>query len=744
MITLKIQSWGGERTEAGVFRLRACPGEYCVGCRIPRPASFGRGPLSENPRGYVTNKPLQEEPDKKTATLPKELSEFLLELSIGVHRYTMYPPGHPSLVPVAETVLSKLLDALGETRFLSIGVAQDQLVLEGVATESRHPVLQELARRLHGHQLASVTFRAGTGPHELIEFLQALSKEPDREVEPIGLSPPETFPSWENIRLAPVGYDQLKLQDDEGASATSRKNRAMELWLGLARSAMVTDEGEDFANLPEGRDLARSIDSRVARKGYDEVVVDYLHRLAEELQGQEGREAEAIRKQVDALIGGLDENTLARLVEMGGDRSNRTRFLLSATQGLALQSVMRIVKSAASSPEQNISHSLGRLLSKLSVHADKGVPPVRVGANVALRESVEELIRNWELEDPNPSQYTLILDGLSRSEALSRMRKEEAEDTVAGAVRLLQMSTEVELWGPTVEKAAMDLMEAGEAGTLLELYLGTPARGPFGQAMTKFLVEGGYVQAIFSDAALDEEMLKSVGRRLGPGSISALMDTLCESDSRSARRRAFDALAGFGSTIEESLLERLEDSRWYVVRNMLALAQRLPGIPEGMDPGAFTNHEDERVRREAFPLAFRDPRLRERALVDGLLDVDDRVVWMALSELQGSIPEGLVPVVVERIVKEIPDTELQVMGIRALGGSDSAMALDCLLEACDGGRSVLGKQKLLPTSPQLMAALGVLTRRWADDPQAKKILSAARRSKDPEVRRLMVGTGEVR
>jgi hypothetical protein len=97
--------------------------------------------------------------------------------------------------------------------------------------------------------------------------------------------------------------------------------------------------------------------------------------------------------------------------------------------------------------------------------------------------------------------------------------------------------------------------------------------------------------------------------------------------------------------------------------------------------------------------------------------------------------------VVERIVKEPLAEELQVMGIRALGGSPSPLALECLMEVCDGGRSVLGKQRLLPASPQVVAALGVLAERWSDDPRAGGFLSAARKSKDPEIRAALPDRG---
>jgi len=99
----------------------------------------------------VSQTPPPGDSPSQSAALSRELSELLLELSIGVHRYAMYPPTHPSLLPAAENIIGRLGEIFMERRSLSIGVAQDQLVIEGVATESKHPVLRDLAKRLHGH-----------------------------------------------------------------------------------------------------------------------------------------------------------------------------------------------------------------------------------------------------------------------------------------------------------------------------------------------------------------------------------------------------------------------------------------------------------------------------------------------------------------------------------------------------------------------------------------------------------------
>ena len=113
--------------------------------------------------------------ENKQAALSQELSEFLVELSMAVHRYAMYPPGHPSLAPAVAGVVGRLSELFESRPAISIGVAQRQLVIEGVATDSLDPVLSDLARRLHGHHLGALSFARGTNTHELEEVLELLA-----------------------------------------------------------------------------------------------------------------------------------------------------------------------------------------------------------------------------------------------------------------------------------------------------------------------------------------------------------------------------------------------------------------------------------------------------------------------------------------------------------------------------------------------------------------------------------------
>jgi len=66
----------------------------------------------------------------------------------------MYPEGHPSLEPAAAGVIRRADLLFVDRATISSASPANQLVIEGVATDPKHPVLRELAGRLHRHTWA--------------------------------------------------------------------------------------------------------------------------------------------------------------------------------------------------------------------------------------------------------------------------------------------------------------------------------------------------------------------------------------------------------------------------------------------------------------------------------------------------------------------------------------------------------------------------------------------------------------
>lgn len=674
-------------------------------------------------------------PGPSHSTLSRELGEFLIELSIALHKHSMYPQGHPSLQPAAAGVLRRLVQLLRARGTLSLGVARHQLIIEGVATDSKHPVLSELAGRLHRHHLGAVSFARGIEGGELEEALRMLSSEPGRGVEAIGLGPRDLIPHWDHVKLHPMTYDKLELLDDDGNPVGSKAERAKsaQLWIGLARAALAGGvEDDDAASELKEAVVAEAINAHERGAAYDQVIVGYLLQIAEELKTAGGREAMELRKRTSRMIAELRPETLQRLVDMGGNFAQRHKFVLDATHGMAVDAVIDIVRAAATSSHQTMSHSLVRMLSKLAAHAEQGSALARPLADAALRDQVEQLMSGWQLDDPNPGAYGKALQEMSRAGPIFAT----APDAVFAPEdeRLVEMALEIDATGPIVWGAVDRMVSGDQFSRLLELLEGAPAGSVTATTIRNRIFNVEAVARILAEPQPDFPLVDRLIQGVGVAAAAPLLDALATADVRAVRRALLDRLGKMGESFVPELLPRLKDQRWYVVRNLLALLDDLPTLPAGFSPAAFRVHPDARVRRQALKLELKHPTEREHALLAALADRDPQTLQMALMAIQTDCPPSTVPLLLQHARNDSLPSEDRVLAIKALGRSGAPEALLVLVDLTDGGRTLLGRAKLPAKSPELLAALQALAAGWGTDDRATAVLARAAQSADADVR----------
>ena len=683
-------------------------------------------------------------PSGERATLSRDLADFLIELSIALHKHAMYPEGHPSLAPAAAGVTRRAELLLEDRTTLSLGVARQQLVIEGVATDPKHPVLAELAARLHRHHLGAVTFRRGVETAEVASVLKTLAVDAERSGQPLGLGAPERLRAWAHAQLHPLTYERLELVEED-APASERGARAAQLWVGLARAALTAQAGNDDQPTPtEPAVIARAIDEhpRTDAAAYDQVIVGYLLQIAEELKTAGSADAVALRRRTSRLIRALKPETLRRLVDMGGDFTQRRKFVHDATDGMAVDAVLEIVRAAADSSHQTISHSLVRMLSKLAAHAEGGAPEVRPQADAALRDQVRRLLEGWTLTDPNPDAYGAALQRMARA---APARAATGGEYATEPDRIVAMALEVDTVNAHVLGAADRVAQEGRLGRLLDALAEVPeSQGAASQVWAR-LATADVVRQLAMREPVDFKTLERLVPRVGLLAAAPLLDALAAAEARGVRRGLLAQLARMGPEIAPVVIPRLEDSRWYVTRNMLALLEDLSPLPPGFSAAAYLRHADARVRWQAVKVQVKLPAARDEALALGLQDHDPRTLRLALGlavALQ-SCPDSAVPVLTGRATERALPPDVRTLAVRALGHARAPAALTTLLRLASTGRTLFGREKLPPKSPELLAALAGLASGWQQDPRARALLRRAAGSSDPDIR-AAADTGERR
>ncbi len=667
------------------------------------------------------------------ATLSRDLADFLVELSIALHKHAMYPEGHPSLEPAAAALTRRAGLLLEDRATLSLGVARHQLVIEGVATDPKHPVLRELGARLHRHHLGAVTFRRGVDVTEVADALKVLAVEADRTGRPLGLEGPERLKAWPHVQLHPLTYERLELAE-EGGKPAEGDARAAQLWVGLARAALAT--APDAATPTEPAVIAQAINARATGAGdaaYDQVIVGYLLQIAAELKTAGGTEAAALRRRTSRLIRTLKPDALQRLVLMGGDFTQRRQFVADVTDGMAVDAVLDILTAAAETTQETISHSLVRLLSKLAAHAETGADAVRPQADAALRDQVRRLLDGWTLPDPNPGAYGVALQRMARSAPVATPVRSDAHAMEPD--RIVAMALEIGTVGPRLDPAVDQVVSEGRLEQLLDALDTVTVENAASGVVRGRVATADVVRRIANREPVDFKTLDRVVPLVGAPAAAPLLDVLATAESRGTRRGLLAQLVKMGTAIAPTVIARLEDPRWYVTRNLLTLLEEI-GVPPGFSAVRFMHHADARVRLQAVKLQLKLPEGRDEALAAGLADQDPRTLRLALGlavALQRS-PDGAVPLLISRATDRALPTDLRVLAIRALGHTATPAALETLLQLTSAGRTLFGREKLPPKSPELLVALAALFTGWQQNPRARARLARAAASGDREIR----------
>jgi hypothetical protein len=676
------------------------------------------------------------------ATLSRELGEFLIELSIAIHHHGMYPAGHPSLEPAGERVTDRVTYLLKKRATLSLGVAKDQLVIEGVATDTNNPLLRELAGRLHRHHLGAVSFHQGVSKQEILPFLTLMAEEPDQTGEPLGLGPRERREQQPNIRMHPVAYDSLRLIDDDGtvdedSEARSARTRYAQLWVGLARAAVVQEESDEQLEADADGDpddvshdpvvVAQAISEHSESDAYDQVVVGYLLQIADELQTASSAEAVQLNQRMAQLVSAMEPDALSRLLKMGGDGGQRHEFLLNASRGLKSESVLRLVEAASESEEQQVSDHLLRMLGKLSQHADSAGGKQGQYARESLQEQVSDLVTDWALTDPNPDAYTSALSEMATTR--SQVVTDDDRLSEPESKRIVDMALELDLVGDSVAEAVNQLIETDETPWLLERITDNES-----SALTQSLIGsteefGALLKRLLDSELVDPTVLDTLLGMAGNWAVEPMMEALDESESRHVRRLLLDRLVTMQSEVASLAIQRLDDPRADVTRNMLWLLNGADEVPEEFVPDAYLQHEDHRVRYEAVRLCNRLEGSREKGITRGLTDEDEKTVRFALTAALEDCPGAALPFVMA--LASSGSTDVRVLAIRVLASVRNETVVPTLLGLTEPKRRLF-RWKHPPKDLGYLAALSAL-HSYSGDGRVRTVLDLAGRRRDPEI-----------
>ena len=665
--------------------------------------------------------------------LPRDLSEFLVELLGAQQRFAMYPPGHPLLDPSVDSLLRKLNQVFLERLSLTVAVTPSQLIVSGVPTDPDHSLLRDLASRLHRRNIGGIRLLRGVGRAELGSLVGVIALEGEGWI-----ASPHDEPGvqWPHIRIFGPDYDRLQFADEEDEDRAHFDplggSWAGRLWIGLARASLGAQYTDQAAALAEPEAIAQAINEVSGNAQRDEHIITALGDLADACRGRGRAETTGLQRQLSRLIGAIAPTALERLMHMGGSLERRRRWLLQATDIMAADVIVSLVDAAARASNRTLSPAILQLLSKLSVHAGEGAPRTRLRAEQVLRERIRTLIEHWDATPATGTpEYERVLESLPAAER-------DVEPVLVYAPepqRIILTSLELGLVQAGTRRAVDRMVERGETGLLLDLLERLPADDPGAVEIRGWVHTPGTVRRLLAFEPPELETLARILPAIGLAGLGPLLDALGSAKERKVRARLIDLVAQLGPGAGEEIAARIGGAPWYVQRNLLRLLAMLPALPEGFSIAAHVRHQDPRVRHEALRIMLKDRARRADGVRLALQSSDPPTLRLGIVAAAEACPPNVAPLLLERIRSTMLDPQLKALAIRAVASVDHPSVVAMLLSFTMTIGALPFLRKLAPRSPEMLAALAGLAAHWPYHVEAGKVLSMAARSRDPEIRK---------
>ncbi len=664
-------------------------------------------------------------------------------------RRRAYAGSHPMVLSAEAQLMDLCNEVLAGRQALVIGIAKTELLIDGQPYETRASYARELGVRLHRRGVGSLTFDHGLRTEDLRAALTWLAREPG--------GADEIVPDGGSVHISRIAYDHLvldeALRDAESAVAS--------LWRTLAELAefgleMVRDETHgaprDDVNLRSGAGHAAEETASYDTTAIVHTLQESLHhpaiarRTAAALLELTTYGASAhpdgralIGQQLQVMLSHLGSSSIAPILQSLADRAVQQRFVSEVVDVLPVTAIVDWLHTAAAASEQQLSHQMLRLMTKLSTLAgSSGTEDMEL----TFRGAAHDLVNGWSLADPNPEHHVMLLDRIANFEraAGSRFSADVASaSSIVESTRIVQMALELDFGGEDTVAAVEALIAASEGRELMR-WLAAAGDSQTAQWLRRVATSEKAVRQLLLTEPVDRLEARALLEAVDASSADTLLDVMAESSTRGTRLLVRQRLAEFGAAITPQLLARLDTAHWFLLRNILTLLHDAAAQDTG--DGAshdqvvrLLEHPQVQVRVEALRvLLLTDVTTRDMAIRRALRDENERVVVLALQTLADAGERGLrLPMHIVTQLMTMVDAgtlsePVRARAVRTLAFAPIAAVRDWLIQLITRRTRFLRRLSLAEPTQTAVSALHVLTRNGSDDPAAAPTLALVRRA----------------
>lgn len=708
-----------------------------------------------------------------------QVTEFVRALALGWKNLAAYPSGHPALVTSLDQVNRRLAELRGPAGDVSFGIAADGLIYGDVKIDS--PAASKFAYALYTRGVAILRFANETTSRDMEVFLRVLGA---------GTGGDQKRALWEdltaagvvNINLQPVSYSAIELTDDLAEKKPEQRDVPLfeEIVRALLQGRRFSAATEEVPRIDSADELARLIAEYAAasdaRPKFDPDATFGI-RLAGAMEPFQTFLAETVGRHISSLTGQKRQHSIEQAVQLIRSLPDplRRTVLRSVAGALAAdETAGTLLRDFASElPNDEVLEALRYLSSMgpLSAHAmsllqalttvetsSRAQPP-----SPGVISDLVSLFGQDDIDRFNPADHQALLAMVAiripsiPPEAMSSIEKlGNRVDTVIDREVIRQFS---QVLLELLASLGSSRAPAALLGRLESIFRDQLRAAEFDDS-SELLERIEKIQKTTSSQSLRDGIQESLARLAAGDTVQALIDliqnsppektpaiqrltdmlgtaarrnlllALCEENNRLRRRRLFDFISALGPSIVPDVIVFLGDSRWYVVRNMVALLRGVQDRSALPEIRKLTRHSDARVKVEAIKTLFVLDRSVPASFLEALINDPDPKLAETAVTLVGSygMTEGVEPLLGLLTRNELFGSRrtLRIRAIRALGDLADPRALGSLDRFFSGS--------LLPWPPreERYAAWESLGR--YPEESRTPLIERGLRSRDPQVR----------
>lgn len=653
------------------------------------------------------------------------LSDAIIELNIARRNVSVYPKGHhlvENSLNRAFEFFKGLFDLRNE---ITIAVAKDMLIIDGQSLDRKNPVYREVALSFSNLNIASVTFISGLTKDEIYSFHRFL-------MEDIQESSKEAL--HEMLRGYNLTHIQMEFIDycsfsfDEGKT-TGQENLWEQYMCGLLEGRLLSDgESEVINGIPPemlARVLNRIETAPLKEEAYDRVISSYLRRTSE--RAFSGSDLKKIFDFIDRLRPELKKQFLSSSVKIVSKDMNAVNKALSDISADRVMEMLNVIN------EQKVAipDALKNLLDKFAKLNPDDIETLAsadgfIADDILLSPGLMDLLGEsnfkafisdaYQKEIKSVMEFDTSNAGLKTADKLGDEWGDEHVEREFNDVILELVSSEIpdiledkdyEYFVTLLKEQSEQFISTGQYKQVLKIIMALESLVANEKiaAMVSELLEyynSPEVISLFIDSLRimgrnERESTISLCENYGERIVKPLIDALIEEESQSARRFFINLISSLGDKAFPEVIRNLDDSRWFVKRNMLFILTEMKSEQAITNVRRCCRNENPKVSLEAVNnlLNIKD-NYGIKALREHLASENRDVVEKAIS-LSGAFKvSDVVPDLINILGKKPiigADFYNKIPVVRALGQIGDPRALETLRDII-GSKSFLFKSAL--------------------------------------------------